>query len=1703
MDDIPMSIIVHYNGEWKYRPKLEYVRGMVKMFDNLPDDMDATYFRTIIDGLGCNDIIKLHYCDPFTSIDTGVRFLCYDVSIFAHFLSVLRTYRVLDVFTEHENQTKEGFINLHRNLEAFQTSIMEDCNKDYNDHIYEEQVTVGQQPLEDIQEVDYDEEGSDNEDDEVREARQKMKTDKKHEIDLLTEIRSIERLAKRNHQHNFQEDGSDYDSDNFFDSPDCSDEDDCGHLIAEQRQQFEDAIEFRKAVTNYCVSQGRDVHFSRNDKNRIGARCKAKDKGCPWYIWASTEKGKGTIVVKILISQHNCGRLPTIKKVKASWVAGNYHSKFKVNPYLKCQEIVDTIWTEYGIKKWKTLTVAWGWFLQLLADDLGTFDGSGYTIMSDQQKGLLKAVSLVWPKAETRCCARHVYCNFRQVFGRGLQYRRGFWKVAKSTTENEFKVNMELFSTINVAAGQDLLKRNYQKWFPLEPLNGPSEWPQSAYAAIQAPPVKKIINRPTLKRKPSMGENEGIKLSKKGEVHKCSNCGEGGHNKSNCCLPRKEQAPKQKQARTGKQTTTSKTTAKAKQIALKNPHFTTPTQHSETLFPMHYRGFGVYTYPSGYQRQAVMDDIPMSIIVHYNGKWKYRPKLEYVGGMVKVFDNLPDDMDATYFRTIIDGLGCNDIIKLHYCDPFTSIDTGVRFLCYDVSIFAHFLSVLRSYRVLDVFTEHENQTKEGFINLHSNLEAFQTSIMEDCNKDYIDHIYEEQVTVGQQPLEDIQEVDYDEEGSDNEDDEVREARQKMKTDKKHEIDLLTEIRSIERLAKRNHQHNFQEDGSDYDSDNFLYSPDCSDEDDCGHLIAEQSKTKRKKVIKASWVAENYHSKFKVNPYLKCQEIVDTIWTEYGINVSLWLALKAKRKAQQLILGPFGGQVLVAVGRDGNNQMFPIAWACVKVEDTDSWGWFLQLLADDLGTFDGSCYTIMSDKQKGLLKAVSLVWPKAETNCCARHVYCNLRQVFGGGLQYRRGFWKVAKSTTENEFKVNMELFSTINVAAAIWKAMEHPEHYVANWFTKDTYLRAYQFPLEPLNGPSEWPQSAYAAIQAPPVKKIMNRPTLKRKPSMGENEGIKLSKKGEFHKCSNCGEGGHNKRNCTLPRKEQAPKQKQAPTGKQTTTSKTTAKAKQIALKNPHFTTPTQHSETLFPMHYRGFGVYTYPSGYQRQDVMDDIPMSIIVHYNGKWKYRPKLEYVGGMVKVFDNLPDDMDATYFRTIIDGLGCNDIIKLHYCDPFISIDTGVQFLRYDVSIFAHFLSVLRTYRVLDVFTEHENQTKEGFINLHSNLEAFQTSIMEDCNKDYNDHIYEEQVTVGQQPLEDIQEVDYDEEGSDNEDDEVREARQKMKNDKKHEIDLLTEIRSIERLAKRNHQHNFQEEGSDYDSDNFLDSPDCSDEDDCGHLIAEQPKPKRKKVGGMYTLVEMTKTELVQGVRPKTRDVHENYHSKFKVNPYLKCQEIVDTIWTENGIKVSLWLALKARRKAQQLILVSLVWPKAETRCCARHVYYNFRQVFGGGLQYRRGFWKVAKSTTENEFKVNMELFSTINVAAAIWKAMEHPEHYVANWFTKDTYLRAYQFPLEPLNGPSEWPQSAYAAIQAPPVKKIMNRPTLKRKPSMGENEGIKLPKKGEVHKCSNCGEGRHNKRNCTLPRKEQAPKQKQAPTGNKQQLLRQLQRLSKLH
>ncbi|GJX45516.1 zinc finger, PMZ-type containing protein [Tanacetum coccineum] len=127
----------------------------------------------------------------------------------------------------------------------------------------------------------------------------------------------------------------------------------------------------------------------------------------------------------------------------------------------------------------------------------------------------------------------------------------------------------------------------------------------------------------------------------------------------------------------------------------------------------------------------------------------------------------------------------------------------------------------------------------------------------------------------------------------------------------------------------------------------------------------------------------------------------------------WMRDPDTGKLSLNLMGFRMGDILTAVGRDANDQMFPIAWAIVEVEKKDSWLWFLNLLKVDLGMIDGNGWSILSDQQKGLIPAIDTVLPNAEHRLCARHVLTNWQRRFSGDT-LKSMFWKVAHSTTKRQ-----------------------------------------------------------------------------------------------------------------------------------------------------------------------------------------------------------------------------------------------------------------------------------------------------------------------------------------------------------------------------------------------------------------------------------------------------------------------------------------------------------------------------------------------------------------------------------------------------------------------------------------------------------------------------------------------------------------
>ena len=62
-------------------------------------------------------------------------------------------------------------------------------------------------------------------------------------------------------------------------------------------------------------------------------------------------------------------------------------------------------------------------------------------------------------------------------------------------------------------------------------------------------------------------------------------------------------------------------------------------------------------------------------------------------------------------------------------------------------------------------------------------------------------------------------------------------------------------------------------------------------------------------------------------------------------------------------GKFGGHILSATARDGNDNIFSVALGVVEQENKDSWVWILQTFADDIGRPDELNLVFISDRQK--------------------------------------------------------------------------------------------------------------------------------------------------------------------------------------------------------------------------------------------------------------------------------------------------------------------------------------------------------------------------------------------------------------------------------------------------------------------------------------------------------------------------------------------------------------------------------------------------------------------------------------------------------------------------------------------------------------------------------------------------------------------
>ena len=97
-----------------------------------------------------------------------------------------------------------------------------------------------------------------------------------------------------------------------------------------------------------------------------------------------------------------------------------------------------------------------------------------------------------------------------------------------------------------------------------------------------------------------------------------------------------------------------------------------------------------------------------------------------------------------------------------------------------------------------------------------------------------------------------------------------------------------------------------------------------------------------------------------------------------------------------LYGKYKGTLLIAMRCDENNQLFPLAFAIIEGENTDSWGWFLACIRNRVTQRTG-IYVIF-DRHPGIMATMTdphLGWaaPSAYHRICMRQLESNFMTRF--------------------------------------------------------------------------------------------------------------------------------------------------------------------------------------------------------------------------------------------------------------------------------------------------------------------------------------------------------------------------------------------------------------------------------------------------------------------------------------------------------------------------------------------------------------------------------------------------------------------------------------------------------------------------------------------------------------------------------------
>ncbi|XP_021661390.2 uncharacterized protein LOC110650636 [Hevea brasiliensis] len=114
--------------------------------------------------------------------------------------------------------------------------------------------------------------------------------------------------------------------------------------------RFKNKNEFKEACRTYGIKNRFQIHFPKNDHQRVLAKCY---KSCGWKIYASKKNPKDsndpTMQIKSANLTHNCGKDFSNFHVTSKWLAETYLETYRMDPHWSLSGLVQRVKEDWSL----------------------------------------------------------------------------------------------------------------------------------------------------------------------------------------------------------------------------------------------------------------------------------------------------------------------------------------------------------------------------------------------------------------------------------------------------------------------------------------------------------------------------------------------------------------------------------------------------------------------------------------------------------------------------------------------------------------------------------------------------------------------------------------------------------------------------------------------------------------------------------------------------------------------------------------------------------------------------------------------------------------------------------------------------------------------------------------------------------------------------------------------------------------------------------------------------------------------------------------------------------------------------------------------------------------------------------------------------------------------------------------------------------